>query len=111
MTLLYNHLSGMIPVQTKPAIQPVQDRSQTPFAPLTQAPVTQARVAPVTPAASSAAALLPHSDQSHPQLRTREGHELQALLRKMQGIQTPQPTGEQVDLLVPRPDFDEAAPP
>ncbi|EPX80147.1 hypothetical protein [Litoreibacter arenae] len=103
MTTLSQHLNGLLPLPLKPAAPQVTDRTQVPEQRLMAPPVSQARVDPVAPAAVSAAALFPPDQIPPAPLRDREQHELQALLRNMQGIEQPPPKGERVDLLVPRP--------
>ena len=103
MLLLAQHLSVLMPLPMKPVSPPEADRTQTPASRLLNLPVSQARVDPIAPAAISSAALFAPHDLPRPALRDREQHELQALLRNMQGIEPPHPKGERVDLLVPRP--------
>ena len=99
MMLLSQHLAGLMPFTTKHL--PV--RVQPAESPFTGPPAPQSQTLPVTPVAPSGAAQLTPDQHPRGPLREREQHELQSLLRNMQGIEPPQPKGERVDLLVPRP--------
>ena len=103
MSLLIQQLSSLLPLQMKPVTAPAVNPPDTAISPLLGVQVSQSQIAAITPAATSSAAQFPFDQTPHTALRGREQHELQSLLRNMQGIEPPKPTGELVDLLVPRP--------
>ncbi|MEP3345308.1 MAG: hypothetical protein ABJN34_10700 [Litoreibacter sp.] len=107
MALLSQHLSGLMPIPNRPnhAVSVVAEVPST--SPVIGPQARQSQILEVAPAMVSAAALFAPDFQHNPALRDREQHELQSLLRTMQGIETPPPKGEHVDLLVPRPTKDD----
>ncbi|WP_090217881.1 hypothetical protein [Litoreibacter janthinus] len=110
MALLSQQLNSVLPLPLKPVTPPAAVRAQSPDTPLLAPPASQARVKAVAPAATAIASLFPADTPTASALRDRQEHELQALLRNMQGIEPPRPIGERVDLLVPRPSLPDPNP-
>lgn len=110
MALLSQQLSSLIPTPNKPNLPSVENRLEQSMSPVIGAQPRQSQVEPVTPAAQSTASTFPPDLEQNKALRDREQHELQSLLRDMQGIEKPFPRGEHVDLVVPRPTQDDPSP-
>ncbi|SDW31919.1 hypothetical protein [Litoreibacter albidus] len=103
MSLLSQHLSGLSPIPARPISPLAAIKTGTAISPLLSAQARQSQIKPVAPVAASTVAAFAADQPQHSALRDRGQHELQALLRNMQGIDHPTPKGERVDLLVPRP--------
>jgi hypothetical protein len=103
MSLLSQHLLALIPQPIKHNPSLDVSKAGTAISPLLSVQARQSQITPVAPAAAASDANFPSNLMDQSGLPDRGQHDLQALLRVMQGIEAPEPKGELVDLLVPRP--------